>query len=181
MAAGYQTTIYNKGTGVVTIALITATDKLDGTVNGTLALPAGAAITCAVNQAANGYETLSRADAKRSSFTLTLTGFTATITGTAVYSLSNNVVTLYLPVLTGTSNAITMTGTGLPAEITPTTTHFGLPCIGEDNGSVLTSTTRADIKSTGVIDFFKDFSGTGWTNSGTKGLAGGATLTYNLN
>lgn len=52
-------------------------------------------------------------------FTITGTGFTTAVTGTARYVLTGKQVTLHLPVLTGTSNATSFTLTGIPAALTP--------------------------------------------------------------
>jgi hypothetical protein len=89
----------------------------------------------------------------RGTFTITLTGFTANPTGTAVYSVTNNVVTLFIPALTATSNATTMTATGLPAAIQPATQHGGL-AVGtvNDNGGTLTNVQVASV-SGGTVTF----------------------------
>lgn len=117
------------------------------------------------------------------SFTITLTGFTAGVTGTAVYSITNNVVTLFIPALTGTSNATTMTATGLPASITPATAHNGFAMAFIDNGATGSTPGRADISAASTILFYAAAwnNSSSWTNSGTKGLTSGATFTYNLN
>ncbi len=115
------------------------------------------------------------------SFTITLTGFTAGVTGTAIYSITNNVVTLFIPILTGTSNAGTMTATGIPAAITPATTHAGFPVGVEDNTVQPTLPGRADVLTNNTMQFFLKLDGTAFTNSGTKGLPFGLTVTYNLN
>ena len=117
---------------------------------------------------------------QQGTFTITLTGMTATITGTAAYSITNNVVTLFIPPLTGTSNTTSMTATGLPAAIQPTTAHSGFSAWLEDNTALFTNSQRVDI-SGGTVTFFIANSATGFTNSGTKGLPSGLTLTYNLN
>lgn len=59
MGVGYQVTIFNKGTNAVTVALITGANTLDGVAAGTVALAPKQAQSFAVNQAANGYNTLS--------------------------------------------------------------------------------------------------------------------------
>lgn len=53
------------------------------------------------------------------SFTITLTGVTTSVTGTAYWVRDNNGVTLEIPVLSGTSNTTAATLTGLPVEIRP--------------------------------------------------------------
>lgn len=120
---------------------------------------------------------------QRGSFTITLTGFTAGVTGTAVFSITNNVVTLFIPTLSGTSNVTTMTATGLPTAITPVTNHFGLLVGGgADNGGNLTTPVRCDVNTTSTITFYPTAaSSSSWTNANTKGFVGGITLTYGLN
>ena len=50
-------------------------------------------------------------------FTITATGFSGTVNGTASYVKVGALVSLWLPTLSGTSNAGTMTLTGIPAAI----------------------------------------------------------------
>ena len=57
-ALGYQPVIINVGTGVVTIALATATNKLNGITNGTLVLPPRSSVCLGVNTTSDGYEVL---------------------------------------------------------------------------------------------------------------------------
>lgn len=59
MTAGYATTVANIGSNVVTVNLASATDTLDGTVNGTITVPVNGSMTFSVNSAANGYVTTS--------------------------------------------------------------------------------------------------------------------------
>lgn len=54
-----------------------------------------------------------------SSFTATATGFTANPTGTVKTVKRNKTVTIYFPAIQATSNATTMTITGMPVEIRP--------------------------------------------------------------
>lgn len=114
-------------------------------------------------------------------FTATLTGMTGSVTGTAAYSINSNVVTLFLPIMTGTSNTTAMTATGAPAAIFPTTAHLGFPCVMEDNTTVSGGAGRADVGTNGVVTFYTNLAAGGFTNSGTKGLPTGMTITYNLN
>src|SRR5262249_12811595 len=52
-------------------------------------------------------------------FTMTYTGFASNPTCTSTWSRISKIVVLLLCQATGTSNATTMTGTGMPAEIQP--------------------------------------------------------------
>lgn len=116
--------------------------------------------------------------ASTSTFTATGTGFTVNPTATASYSLTNNVVTLYIPVLTGTSNSVAFTVTGLPVAIRPTTAHSGFIIRATDNGTQQAAA-MATVNTDGTITLSTSFLGGAWTNSGTK-AAGDMTLTYNL-
>ncbi len=116
---------------------------------------------------------------QQGSFIATITGMTATVTGTAFYSITNNVVALYFPALNGTSNTTACTITGLTAAITPTTIHQGLPVVVEDNGVNIIG--RADVGSNSIITLFYGAASSVFTNSGPKGLPAGAVITYNLN
>jgi hypothetical protein len=56
-------------------------------------------------------------------FTVTATGMTTTVTGTARYVRVGTQVTVMLPQLTGTSNAAAVTITGIPAALAPVAVH----------------------------------------------------------
>ena len=58
--AGYIVGFKNTGSGVVTIALQTAGNTLDGTANGTCTIPANSTARFKVNGAANGYYSLTK-------------------------------------------------------------------------------------------------------------------------
>lgn len=109
-------------------------------------------------------------------FTVTLTGVTATVTGTARYVRNTNQVTLYIPLLEGTSNTTAATLTGMPSGIQPTRTQ-NVVCITKDNG--VSAAALAQIPSTGIIALYKDVGGGSFTASGTKGIQA-ITLTYAL-
>lgn len=112
-------------------------------------------------------------------FTASLTGCTSVPTGSAVYSITNNVVTLFLPGLTGTSNTTACTVTGLPAAITPTTTHSGFSAVTTDNSANGSGT--INVRSDNTIQLQVSPASAVFTNTGTKGLSAGVTVTYNLN
>ena len=101
-------------------------------------------------------------------FTITGTGFTVNPTGTARYVILEKMVLLFLPTLTGTSNATTFTLTGLPAAIQPTQTswHFAR---SEDNGISVFGELRVNAGST-TIDVFNGIAAGVWTALGTKTL-----------
>lgn len=120
------------------------------------------------------------------SFIGTFTGFTSTVTATVQYRVYNNIVYLFFNTTnpTGTSNATTMTMTGLPSILFPSVDRFIL-CCTEDNGN-LEQFSAMLVQHLGSCIFEKysistgNFSTTGFTNSGTKGLAGDWFVSYPL-
>lgn len=111
----------------------------------------------------------------RGTFTVTLTGFTTTVTGTARYVKMGPFVLLFLPEMTATSNATTMTATGMPAALQPTQVAAGL-FRGVDSGSQASRYWRLNVSTT--IDFFTGPTFAGWTASGTKGIQSGFWIPY---
>jgi hypothetical protein len=105
------------------------------------------------------------------SFTATLTGMSTTVTGTINYLVKGKIVYCYLTsTIAGTSNANTMTLTGVPTALRPTT-GSDVPVYLRDNGVFsMGSMTTA---SSGTFTFYKDgASATSFTTSGSKGLDG---------
>jgi hypothetical protein len=76
-------------------------------------------------------------------------------------------VLLWLPTLTGTSNATTCTLTGLPAAITPTQQSLMPGAVGQDNGVAVTLIVQTAAGS-GTLTLSLSPGGTAFTNSGTK-------------
>lgn len=123
------------------------------------------------------------------SFTGTITGCTTSPTGTIAYQRIGNIVTLWCEAgVTGTSNASTLTMTGLPAIVQPagaskkvfsafmTDGTAGSVAIGV--GQVLAGTATFSIGSTSGGLLISTASA--WTASGTKGLSAGWTMTYSV-
>ena len=126
------------------------------------------------------YNIINSGATTRGSFTATLTGCTTSPTATGVYSITNNVVTLYIPALNATSNTTACTITGLPAAIRPATTHGSIVCaVVLDNSSG--NVGGVDVNTDGSLTLFIGAHGITFTGSGTKGLSQGVTVTYNLN
>lgn len=99
-------------------------------------------------------------------FTVTLTGISgADPTGTARWVRNGNAVTLYIPSLTGTSDATTATLTGMPTTIRPARTQISVARVTE-NGT--TQLGLASIATDGVISLFATIAGAAFTASGTK-------------
>jgi hypothetical protein len=113
------------------------------------------------------------------SFTATLTGVSTTVTGTAYYVKQRNQVSIQLPTLSGTSNAVTCTITGLPPSLTPARVQGNTPALIADNGAFAFGIIQ--LQATGVISCFKSATATGsdWTNTGTKTI-GNINLNYLL-
>lgn len=120
-------------------------------------------------------------------FTGTLTGMDASTTGTVNYKIVSNSAgtgkhcTLTVPTtISGTSNTTAMTMTGLPAACSPSIAAT-VPVQVVDNGGSYIGLGQITASST-TITFFIDqpFTNSGFTGSGTKGVTGGWTMSYNL-
>lgn len=110
----------------------------------------------------------------RGTFTGTLTGYASGPTGTVEYTVEQfgvgRRITLYVPAITGTSNATALTMTGLPAALSPTGTVYGKFSDGtiQNNGGFAGSGQAWSVNGT-TVTFYSGHSATGWTASGTKG------------
>lgn len=108
-------------------------------------------------------------------FTVTLTGVTATITGTALFIVHGKTVSLYLPTLSGTSNTTDLTLTGLPSFLWPVRTQKHLGSQATDNTTDFYQP-RYSVLVTGVISVAikKTINGaftfTGFTAANTKAV-----------
>lgn len=112
-------------------------------------------------------------------FTGTLTGF-ASLTTSCAWSRNGNQVTLWINQATGTSNATTMTMTGLPAAIKPTRLIEGC-CIVENSGAMLMSVYNISAGGT-TLSFSNGLTvNTDFTASGTKGIPSNLCISYQLN
>lgn len=138
---------------------------------------------------ANGYELNGVAQFQSGTFLGTLTGMSSTTTGTFHYTIAGNICTISLANaanVTGTSNANTMTLTGLPAVCQPATQYPCVPCFLEDNGTGALGAAQLSAGS-GTIQFLKavvsgsavGFSSAGFTTSGAKGMDS-TVITYSL-
>jgi hypothetical protein len=118
----------------------------------------------------------------KGSFTLTYTGFTATVQCTANWNRIGNIVFLNLCAATGTSNTTAMTGTTLPAAIVPAISQAGVVCGSlEDNTTPSGGYFQINAAST-TITFGKGLPGAAFTAAGTKGfIAPGCSISYMLN
>lgn len=102
------------------------------------------------------------------SFTPTWTGFSAAPSGDCTWQRVGNLITLFFPTGTGTSNATTMTITNLPAAIRPSAATSVVAFV-MDLG--VAQVGRISISAAGVMTFGATTAGAGgFTNSGTKGI-----------
>jgi hypothetical protein len=119
-------------------------------------------------------------------FTGTLTGMSGATTGTVEYYRVGGKVTLYIiSTISGTSNSTAMTMTGLPAAVQPAHTQT-LACTNIVNSGTTSLAGScgvaaaitfglATVSGSNVIN-----STTGFTNSGSKGLTAGWSITYEV-
>lgn len=121
------------------------------------------------------------------SFTGTLTGMDAATTGTVSYKIVANssgtgkVCTLLAAsAITGTSDADTMTMTGLPAACTPSTAVRVLCEVHENTTAQLGLAVIAASGTTITFSTDLPFSASGFTASGAKGLSAGWQISYLL-
>lgn len=112
------------------------------------------------------------------SYTATLTGCTTAPTGTVKVSRSGNIVSLFVPAFSATSNANTKTLTGMPVSYRPTTSKNFIASIS-DTGTASVAALMV-IGTDGVMTFYTNLDAGIWTSSGTASIAG-ATYTYALN
>lgn len=113
-------------------------------------------------------------------FTATLTGMTGATTGNVRVAVNGKLVTLEATAsITGTSNAVAMTMTGLPAALYPANSVYVPATALMDNAALVSGI--AQVQSGGTIVFGNggaNYSANGFTGSGTKGLGAGFSLSY---
>ena len=109
-------------------------------------------------------------------FTATVTGYASPPTGTARYVKQGNMVVVFYPAISGTSNATTATITGAPSAIFPLRTQDVWGFV-TDNGT--TQSGRFSVDTGGVVTLKVGYN-TAFTASGTKGIPTG-TIVYALN
>lgn len=101
-------------------------------------------------------------------YTVTATGYASAVTGTARYVQVGSLVTLQVPQLSGTSNAETLTLTGLPVALQPTQAAEQVVAV-QDAG--LTREGRLSVAAgSSTMTVYPNVVGNSWTTSGTKRL-----------
>jgi hypothetical protein len=113
--------------------------------------------------------------------TVTYQGFSGTVSGNGLWQVIQNVCTIRIPNLYGTSNATSFTATFSVPSIQPLTSQYISIPAAQDASTNLYSqvaTIKAGAGSITQITFYKNGGPSGWTASGTKGLgeAGGGIL-----
>jgi hypothetical protein len=105
---------------------------------------------------------------EENTFTITGTGFASNPTGTARFIRIGSQVTMFIPQLSGTSNATTFTMTGVPARLVPardqTSSAHRITNNGTDDWGIII------FDSDGTFYLFRTAAAATWTNSGTKTL-----------
>jgi len=109
--------------------------------------------------------------------TIAITEFTVAQTGTVKAVRIGQMVTIYIPDFTGTSNAGTKTLTGMPAAFRPVTTQRFIASCSNSGGAFVPATGL--VATNGEISFFKDLQAAAFTASGTTYISP-FTFTYSL-
>jgi hypothetical protein len=153
-----------------------------GLASGSLTLNAATA-TFITKTAANTWEqTTITSIGATGSYTGTITGMTAGITGTVFCASLNGIAQVYINVnLVGVSNSTAMTLTGMPVAFRPSVARTCISVGMRDNG-VDSIGGVASVATTGVITFGKgiDNATAGFTNVNGKGLLAGWMIEYPL-
>lgn len=112
---------------------------------------------------------------------LTMTGVSGSVTGTATWARVGKLAALFVPAINGTSNLNSMTLTGVPAAIQPSTAScvLALPSM-QNNGAGVNNVDCVIAPGTGLILFRLGSSATGFTPTGTKGTGSGFAVAYPL-
>lgn len=113
---------------------------------------------------------------KTDNFTVTLTGVSGSVTGSAFSHKDGDRVTIALPTLVGTSNATTLTVTGIPAYLRPLANRAGGVVQIRDNS--VDSAATSSISTGGVITLSR-MDSAAFTASANKGVLGGA-ISYRI-
>ena len=105
-------------------------------------------------------------DYREATYTATATGMTTSPTGTVSFVRVGNLVTLEIPVITGTSNATTFTLTGGPTTMRPSASRSFVFNGSDNSGTNVFG--RAVLDTGGTITLFTTAGSGAWTASGTK-------------
>lgn len=169
-SGGTGVTSYTKGDLLVASGSCTLTNLSAGT--------SGYVLTSNGAGAEPTYQASGSGCGSMQTFTATLTGFSGTApSGTIDYWICNtDIAYLYVPsAINGTSNATTLTFTGLPSALQPATTSPTCETFAENNSALVhTRWQFTDGSGTVTLNIYEGSpvtdSPTGFTNTGTKGL-----------
>lgn len=109
------------------------------------------------------------------SYTGTLTGVSGTVTGTIEYTLTDRMVVLEIPTITGTASGTACTITGMPALIRPGTAQV-VKALTHNNGAEVFG--KISIGTNGTMTLYNGLSAT-FSNTSTQGVSN-CTVTYRL-
>lgn len=174
--AGERYGIYIAGASARSIVDSNTISWPNGATNATATFDDGSATTAVIS-----YNTAHNATTARHSgsavvrhhyetgtYTVTLTSCGSATTGTARWTLNGNVVTLFSPALTCTSNDVTKTLTGMPTDLLPSNQVY-FAVFTQDNGGAYVAAT-AVLATSGVITLNTSANDAGWTGSGTASV-----------
>lgn len=165
-------------TGAVTLALNGLAAKSVLMPDGNQLLPADLRTGVPVSLIYNGTAfVVNSVNHVAGTFTVTMTGVTGSVTGTASYVRSGRMVMITIPSLSGTSNANTFALNGVPTACRTNFDQWVSVGNATDNGSTAAVPVTALVRADGAISLSLAGSTTGWTSSGTKGIAT-STLSY---
>lgn len=108
-----------------------------------------------------------------------LTGVSGTVNVTCAYSILNNVCTLRVPQVSGTSNAtsfgLTFTGNSLIRPTMATAQYVACAAMEDNGGALYSQVGYVAQGAAGITNFtfYKNGNPSGWTNTGTKGVGDG--------
>lgn len=109
-------------------------------------------------------------------YTSTFTGFSGSVTSASFFSVVGKLVTVTIPVVTGTSNANTFTMSLPIAPYSTINASFSTGRIANNGGFYTTSGEYRILGSDTTVIVFVDWQEAGWATSNAKG--GGTTISY---
>ena len=119
-------------------------------------------------------------DYQEGTYTGTLTGVTTTVTATITYVKTGGVVTLFIPSMSGTSNATTKTITGMPSILYPVTSNgnrrYPIEIINNNSAQVLS---MGNLTNAGVMNIYINPNNDAWTATGACSI-GATSITYTV-
>jgi hypothetical protein len=119
-------------------------------------------------------------DYQEGTYTGTFTGVTTTVTATITYVKTGGVVTLFIPSMSGTSNATTKTITGMPSILYPVTSNgnrrYPIEIVNNNSAQVLS---MGNLTNAGVMNIYINPNNDAWTATGACST-GATSITYTV-